>query len=298
MTAVEQLDDLAARCAIKVLRGTGLRLGELLDLELDCLIDYAGHGTWLRVPLGKLNNERTVPLDEPTIDAFDQWAKHRGRSRPLLHPRTQRPVEFLWVIAGRRMGAGRIRRNLDLAATQAGIGHVHPHQLRHTYATSLVNGGMSLEALMAVLGHVSPDMTLRYAHLASDTIRSAYETAIARTRPKSKLVARAGGQFVPDRVDWLHSEWLKTRVAHGFCSRHPAAGACPYANICEQCDNFVPDPGRRDVISQQLADVIALRDDATDRGWEDETRRHQHVADALGGHLRQLDRHDHQGASP
>jgi hypothetical protein len=130
---------------------------------------------------------------------------------------------------------------------------VHPHQLRHTYATSLVNGGMSLEALMAVLGHVTPEMTLRYAHLASDTIRDAYDAAIAKTRPKPLLVAGPTGRFVPDRLEWLHSEWLKTRVAHGFCSRHPAAGACPYANICEQCDNFVPDPNRRDVIAEQLA---------------------------------------------
>jgi site-specific recombinase XerD len=65
MAAVDQLDDPAARCAIKILRGAGLRLGELLDLELDCVIDYADHGAWLRVPLGKLNNERTAPLDQP-----------------------------------------------------------------------------------------------------------------------------------------------------------------------------------------------------------------------------------------
>jgi hypothetical protein len=39
-------------------------------------------------------------------------------------------------------------------------------------------------------------------------------------------------------VQWLHAEMLKTRVAHGYCSRHLAADACPYANICEQCDNY------------------------------------------------------------
>jgi hypothetical protein len=64
MAAVAELDDVAARCAITILRGTGIRTGELLDLELDSLIDYHGHGTWLRVPVGKLNTERTVPIDE------------------------------------------------------------------------------------------------------------------------------------------------------------------------------------------------------------------------------------------
>jgi hypothetical protein len=74
---------------------------------------------------------------------------------------------------------------------------------------------------------VTPEMTLRYAHLASDTIRDAYDTAIAKTRPRARLVVGSTGRFVPDRVEWLRSEWLKTRVAHGFCSRHPAAGALP-----------------------------------------------------------------------
>jgi hypothetical protein len=149
---------------------------------------------------------------------------------------------------------------------------------------------MSLEALMAVLGHVTPEMTLRYAHLASDTIRDAYDTAIAKTRPRTRLVAGPTGRFVPDRVEWRRSEWLKTRVAHGFCSHQPAKGACPYANICEQCDNLVPDPNRRDLITAQLADLIELRDDATERGWDQEATRHQRVEDSLATHIRHIDR--------
>lgn len=146
MAAVADLDDVAARCAITILRGTGIRTGELLDLELDCLADYHGHGTWLRVPVGKLNTERNVPVDDATLAAFDEWTRHRGRSRPLEHPRTHRPVEFMWVINGRRMGTGRLRRNLELAARRAGIGHVHPHQLRHTYATTLDASGVAADA--------------------------------------------------------------------------------------------------------------------------------------------------------
>ncbi len=52
----------------------------------------------------------------------------------------------------------------------------------------------------------------------------------------------AGKAAVPDRVEWLRAEMLKTRVAHGYCSRDLVADACPYANICEQCDNFVTAP--------------------------------------------------------
>jgi hypothetical protein len=85
------------------------------------------------------------------------------------------------------------------------------------------------------------EMTLRYATLASPALRSAYDQAIGKVR-KMLPIAPAGQPAVPAKVDWIASEFLKTRVAHGYCSRHLAAGACPYANICETCDNFVPAP--------------------------------------------------------
>lgn len=296
MAAVDRLDDVAARCGIRILRGTGMRLGELLDLELDCLVDFAGHGSWVRVPLGKLATERTVPVDNQTLDAFDTWTARRGRQRALPHPRTGRPADFLFVIGGRRMGPARIRRGLDRAAGQAGLHdstgrplHITPHQLRHTYGTELINGGMSLQALMALLGHVTPEMTLRYASLASDTVRSAYDAAIAKTRTKQHLlVAGRGGVFVPERVEWLHTEMIKTRVAHGYCSRHPAAGACPYANICEQCDNFATAPEFAPALDSQVADIRALREDAAARGWDSEVARHDRVIDSIENHTRRL----------
>jgi len=151
---------------------------------------------------------------------------------------------------------------------------------------------MGLPALMALLGHVTPEMTLRYARLASPTIRDAYETAMAKVNGRRSLftIPAGGNRAIPSKVDWLHTEMLKTRVAHGFCSRDPVAGACPYANICEQCDNFVPDPDRADVLAGQLDDVNALREDAAGRGWTDEVARHNRVATSIETHLRRLDR--------
>jgi integrase len=85
-------------------RGTGMRLGELIDLELGCLWDLPGHGTWVKVPLGKLDTERVVPLDPATLAAMDTWMTARGRQRALPHPRGGRPTDFLFTTGGHRMG--------------------------------------------------------------------------------------------------------------------------------------------------------------------------------------------------
>jgi hypothetical protein len=62
----------ASSAGLTLLRGTGIRLGELLDLELDCVWDSPSHGSWLKVPLGKLATERTIPLDATTLAALDE----------------------------------------------------------------------------------------------------------------------------------------------------------------------------------------------------------------------------------
>jgi hypothetical protein len=152
---------------------------------------------------------------------------------------------------------------------------ITPHQLRHTYATSLAHAGMSLQALMALLGHVTPEITLRYATLASPTLRDAYDQAMGKTR-RHLTLSPVGRPIVPDKVSWLADEMLKTRVADGYCSRHLAQGACPYANICETCDNYTPATEFTQILSDQLDDVHALQADAQARGWTSRSRTTRH----------------------
>ena len=295
MTAVADLSDRFARIGLTVLRGAGLRIGELLDLELDCVVDYGPAGLWLRVPLGKLNSERSVPLDETTVAAITEWRTHRGTQRALPHHRDGRMVDFLFVERGRRPGSARIERGLREAARAAGLTgpdgaplHVTAHQLRHTYATAFANAGMPIQAIMALLGHTTPEMTLRYATLASPTLRTAYETAMGRMRPRLPI-APVGKPLLPDKVEWLNAQMLKTRLATGYCARELAAQACPYANICETCDNFIPTNEFLPALHEQLTDLHALREDAAARGWDSEAARHQRVITSLEAHLRRLE---------
>jgi integrase len=296
MAAIADIDDLPARVVLMLLRQAGLRIGEALDLELDAVVDYGPAGTWLRVPLGKLATDRSVPLDANTVALLDRWIEQRGIQRALPHPRGGRPTDFLFVQRGRRLGQVRVRNRLNAAVAATGLTMpdgraltVTPHQLRHTFATELVNAGMSLQALMALLGHVTPEMTLRYATLASPTIRAAYDHAVTTSRRRLPIVV-AGRPAPPSRVEWLHAEMLKTRLATGYCSLPAEAGACPYANICEHCENFMPAPQAAGILQAQLADVRLLHADAEQRGWEHETHRHAATIDRLEGHLAGLAR--------
>jgi len=73
-----------------------------------------------------------------------------------------------------------------------------------------------------------------------------------------------------------------------YCSRDLVAEACPYANICEQCDNFVTITEFAPALQDQLGDVRALHEDAVERGWDSEAARHARVIGSIAGHLRRL----------
>ncbi len=121
--------------ALLLQRATGLRIGELVDLELDSVHEIPGQGAWLKVPLGKLNTERMVPLDEETVALIDRIVAHRSPGRPLPHPRTARPTDYLLTHHGRRLTADHLRDVLTRVTADAGLPHITPHQaaphLRH-----------------------------------------------------------------------------------------------------------------------------------------------------------------------
>jgi integrase len=188
-----------AAYALRLQRACGLRIGELLDLELDCVHEVPGQGAWLKVPLGKLESERMVPLDDEVLDLIDRVIAIRSPGQPLPHPRYRRQAQFLFTRHGRRLSQNAVRAELERAADAAGLGHTTPHQLRHTYATALVNAGVSLQALMALLGHVSAEMSLRYGRLFDTTIRDEYERALTLAKERAGIPDRDENQPAADR---------------------------------------------------------------------------------------------------
>jgi site-specific recombinase XerD len=168
-------DDLASN-ALLLTRATGIRIGECIHLTLDCLREV-GLDQWaLHVPLGKLHNERLVPAD-PEVQRIaarilalralappSQLAKSQG----LLLPRR----------GGRRALFATLRSALVEAAQRAGCStHVTPHRLRHSFATEMLRLGVSLPALMQLLGHKDIRMTLRYGQVTQQDLQREFHQA-------------------------------------------------------------------------------------------------------------------------
>lgn len=283
--------------ALLLARATGVRIGELRDLELDCVHEIPGAGTWLKVPLGKLKSERMVPIDDETVALIDRIAETRSPGRPLKHPKTGRPADFLLTHLGKRVSGQTLRDELARACEAAGLPKATPHQLRHTWATALINAGCSLQALMAMLGHVSAAMSLRYARLFDATVRADYERALAqaKTMLTVPVAAPAGQTVLPvtditgGSADWKDTPLIKSRLAGGYCLRTAAQGSCPYANICEHCPSFRTDTAFLPVLAAQRADTEKLLADAEARGWGEEAARHQRLLERLDQRMNQTE---------
>lgn len=295
MATIRELTDPFQRYPLEILRATGMRIGELVNLELDCLHDAPRQGTWLKVPLGKLHTERMIPVSDETVALFDAIIEHRGAIRPLPHPETGRLTDFLLVRRGRRISRDHIREGLAKAVLAAGLVDaegkpiaITPHQLRHTFATTLINGGITVQTLMRLLGHVSAEMSLRYGHLFNETVRQQDEEALAQLKqqyaPAMMAMPAARSGQVPDE-HWIEAPRLKTRLAHGYCQIAITSAPCPKANACERCPGFNPLPEARETIQRQLNDVRLLVRDSQARGWADEVKRHRDLAERLQGFL-------------
>jgi len=281
--------------ALLLARATGLRIGELRDLELDCVHEVPGTGAWLKVPLGKLGSERMVPLDDEAVALIDRIAGTRSPGKPLPNPKTGQPAEFLLTHFGKRVSVQALRDELARACQAAGLPPATPHQLRHIWATALINAGCSLQALMAMLGHVSAAMSLRYARLFDSTVRAGYERALAQAKTMLTVPSPAGQATLPvtditsGNTDWKDTPLIKSRLAGGYCLRTAAQGSCAYANICEHCPSFRTDAAFLPVLAAQHADTEALLADAEARGWGEEAARHRRLLERLDQRMAQTE---------
>jgi integrase/recombinase XerC len=170
------------RAVLELLYGSGLRVGELVRLNRED-VDLANATG--RV-LGKGGKERIVPLGRPCVAAIEAYLRVRGA---LVHPKTgaEDPRALFLARGGARLGVRRVQKLVArFGALGAGRADLHPHALRHTCATHLLDGGADLRAIQELLGHASLSTTQRYTHVSMEHLMKVYDAAhpLARLRTK------------------------------------------------------------------------------------------------------------------
>jgi integrase/recombinase XerC len=167
------------RAFLELLYGSGLRVSELTGLDLDDL-DFGGG--LVRV-LGKRNKERIVPFGKPAAAALGQYL---DEARPVLAAGPERARGGAAVFLnhrGGRLTSRSVGRRLEKWTLAAGLPrHVHPHVLRHCFATHLLGNGADLRGIQELLGHASLSTTQRYTHLDWKRLAAVYDAAHPRAK--------------------------------------------------------------------------------------------------------------------
>ena len=210
-----------------MLARTGMRAGELCDLEADAVI-LIGAAHWLRVPLGKLRNDRYVPLHPELVTLLAEWT-----AANLQHIRACRRL-----VADHRGPLNRyqIGRIVSRVGRSCGVS-VHPHQLRHTLATQAINRGMRLEAIAALLGHRSMEMTLIYARIADRVVADEYEAISEKIDALYGQQLELPADFETTGMAKLRREAHARMLGNGLCTR-PVELDCRMESACETCSYF------------------------------------------------------------
>ena len=238
------------RLMVEILAQTGIRVGELAGLD-DKAVTQLGDTMSLRIPVGKLHNDRYVPLGPELAQLIADYQKLRGPSR------SGRLVER---DDGQPFDRRTIHRYVERVAKRAGVGHVHPHQLRHTLATRMINRGMSLEAIAALLGHRSMRMTLTYARISNRTVAEEYFRVTQAVEASYE-----SGEPLPASIEGANMRRIAAEhrrlLGNGHCTR-PTGLDCNFESICERCGFFETGPQFLTILRRQ-------RDDAVGHGQED-----------------------------
>ncbi|WP_285732236.1 tyrosine recombinase XerC [Nocardiopsis sp. ATB16-24] len=163
--------DLRRHAVVELLYATGVRVAELCALDLS---DVDRERRTVRV-LGKGAKERTVPVGEPALDALDDWIVAGRPAMAGVHSGT---ALFLGARGG-RLDVRRAREDVHAHLRAAGVDGA-PHDLRHSAATHLLNGGADLRSVQEFLGHASPRSTQIYTHVSVERLRDTYRRAHPR----------------------------------------------------------------------------------------------------------------------
>lgn len=291
-----RLPDATSRHLVVVLMETGLRANDACALPFNPIIDDSVGWPCLRYFNAKMSTEQLVPLSAPAAAAIrSQQADVQRRwpagatclfPAPSANPDGRRAFSYATL----RLRLSRWQEVIDVRDEAGRPYRATAHQFRHTLGTRLINSGVPQHVVQRLLGHASPEMTARYAHIHDATVRAAFEE-----------YCRRRVNVVGERIDFdpgaptAAAEWVKHNLArvqaslpNGYCGRPPQQD-CPHPNACLTCPDFQTTPEFLDIHRAQRDRTAVLIATAESNGQFRLVANHRQVAQNLERIIAALD---------
>jgi integrase len=305
-------------CMVKVIRETGMRVSELCNLKFNCIRQDSTGGWWIDYYQLKMQKEHTVNITRDlaviiqqqqeyirgTLGAefpylfceaqgyscFHEYLKEDPDKRFMKGTRKPKELNFFAPLP-KKMISNTLRGYLHKLAEEKQIiddsGKIFPlgkcHQFRHTHGTELINNGVPQHIVQKRLGHVSPEMTMHYAHIHDKTMKQEMEKFW-----DGKVVDIRGEVVISENpdLDTAEMQWIKKNMKaqalpNGFCGL-PVTQSCPVqGSPCLVCSHFRTTKEHVETHKKQLKNTENIIKNATAKGWHRQVETNEPIAQNL-----------------
>ena len=275
---------------ILIIQECGMRIGELIHLSFDCLMEDNSGDFFIKTYQGKLKKYHTIPISKQLVEVVKEQqnavVSEWNRQVELLFPmpkcstvdgrkfnRAGKPYQLTYIMNH----LNKIAQDTSILGPSGKIWRFQTHQFRHTVGTRMINNGVPQHIVQRFLGHESPQMTTTYAHIMDQTLKEEF------AKFHGKMVDIYGKMYEPEvivdnlaqglDVNDIDSQWLKKNIAiqalsNGFCTLPLIQGACPHANACFTCSHFRTDTRYLAQHKKQLEKTNKIIRIAEKNGWQ------------------------------
>ena len=278
---------------VLILEECGLRISELLTLPFDCLRQDAKGDWFIQFTRHKMKKEDTLPISNEVVALLQEQQEYIrkylkkgfeylfcGREKGGIGNSRFRPEPKLMSRDSFSIYLNRLAKEYKIFDSSGRLWRFQSHQFRHTVGTRMINNGVPQHIVQRYLGHESPTMTMRYAHIHDQTLKK--EIAKYHDARVVNIVGEVVDSENPELDNDLDLQWMKKKILaqalpNGSCARPVVLGPCPHANACLTCSDFRTTIEFLDQHKEQLAQTEKILEKARANDWQRQIEMNEQV---------------------
>jgi len=278
---------------IQILLETGRRISEICPLQFDCLEQDKEKDYFLKVNDCKLKKSYLIPISPNCLNVIrsQQALVKEGRYRncSYLFP-TRTAVKSPHVGARYiHIMLNKLSHQHNIVDTNGKVWHFHAHQFRHTVGTRMINAGVPQAIVQKYLGHETPEMTARYAHIHQETLKAAFYRFQHSVDIQGTLYSGETSTQIKE-AKWLKHNIMSQALPNGICALPTIQSSCPHANACLTCVHFRTTKEFLPQHKEQLQKTKQIITHAEEQGWHRQAEMNLKVKNNLENIIEKLEK--------